>query len=420
MDEDSSAKDNSDDDIHEGIEDSSADDSDDDDLHSLPSLVERCPDDDSDSDDDSLPSLMERRGWNEYDLDSDDDDSDNDEPVAKPQRTRGQGTEVRWMDQQPRMIAPVTTVRIGSFAALDEYGEGRTELDSHADTCVVGHDTALVIQDFGRQVTVHGYMDDIGSAKCKTMSAVVAYDHPETGDTFMLVIHQAILIPKMKTNLLCPMQLRDNDVQVNDEPKHMALNPANETHAITFMGTEEKEALQIPLLFKGVVSYFPTRKPTVDEWEKSGLSKQIELTAEAPEWDPSTSHFEEQEANMLDANGKLRDEPIDWSAKRIVAALNTLPQAEPIDCHLGQALERNVRVALVSSYRSNATEATSVNKVVKTKAKAYPITAKQLARNWNVSLQKAERTIEVTTQNGVRTLLHPTLSRRFRTNDRQL
>ena len=63
MDEDSSAKDNSDDDIHEGIEDSSADDSDDDDLHSLPSLVERCPDDDSDSDDDSLPSLMERQGW---------------------------------------------------------------------------------------------------------------------------------------------------------------------------------------------------------------------------------------------------------------------------------------------------------------------------------------------------------------------
>ena len=110
MDEDSSAKDNSDDDIHEGNEDSSADDSDDDDLHSLPSLVERCPDDDSDSDDDSLPSLMERRGWNEYDLDSDDDDSDDDEPVTKPQRTRGQGTEVRWMDQQPRMIAPVTTV----------------------------------------------------------------------------------------------------------------------------------------------------------------------------------------------------------------------------------------------------------------------------------------------------------------------
>ena len=293
-------------------------------------------------------------------------------------------------------------------------------MDSHADTCVVGHDTALVIQDFGRQVTVHGYMDDIGSAKCKTVSAVVAYDHPETGDTFMLVIHQAILIPKMKTNLLCPMQLRDNDVQVNDEPKHMALNPANKIHAITFTGTEEKEALQIPLLFKGVVSYFPTRKPTVDEWEKSGLSKQIELTAEAPEWDPSTSHFEEQEANMLDANGKLRDEPIDWSAKRIVAALNTLPQAEPIDCHLGQALERNVWVALVSSYRSNATEATSVNKVVKTKAKAYPITAKQLARNWNVSLQKAERTIEVTTQNGVWTLLHPTLSQRFRTNDRQL
>ena len=63
------------------------------------------------------------------------------------------------------MIAPVQTVRIGSFAALDKYSKGRTEFDSHADTSVVGQDTALVIQDFERQVPVHGYMDDIGSTK---------------------------------------------------------------------------------------------------------------------------------------------------------------------------------------------------------------------------------------------------------------
>ena len=43
-----------------------------------------------------------------------------------------------------------------------------------------------------------------------------------------------------------------------------------------------------------------------------------------------------------------------------------------------------------------------------------------LASNWGIDLQTARRTLGVTTQRGIRTVLHPTLSRRFRTNDRQL
>jgi hypothetical protein len=35
----------------------------------------------------------------------------------------------------------------------------------------------------------------------------------------MIVIHQDILIPRMKANLLGTMQMRDNDVRVNDEPR---------------------------------------------------------------------------------------------------------------------------------------------------------------------------------------------------------
>ena len=43
-----------------------------------------------------------------------------------------------------------------------------------------------------------------------------------------------------------------------------------------------------------------------------------------------------------------------------------------------------------------------------------------LARNWGIDLQTAKRTVNATTQRSVRIVLHPTLSRRFRTNDRQL
>jgi hypothetical protein len=43
-----------------------------------------------------------------------------------------------------------------------------------------------------------------------------------------------------------------------------------------------------------------------------------------------------------------------------------------------------------------------------------------LAKCWGISLSPARRIIEATTQQAIRSVIHPTLSCRFRTNDRQL
>jgi len=48
------------------------------------------------------------------------------------------------------------------------------------------------------------------------------------------------------------------------------------------------------------------------------------------------------------------------------------------------------------------------------------VSTAQPAQQWKVSLDAVARTIEAATQNGVRSILHDTLHRRFRTNDRQL
>ena len=57
---------------------------------------------------------------------------------------------------------------------------------------------------------------------------------------------------------------------------------------------------------------------------------------------------------------------------------------------------------------------------VKTVSQRWGIDAETLSRNWGIGLAAAKRTLHATTQRGIRTVLHPTLSRRFRTNDRQL
>ena len=43
-----------------------------------------------------------------------------------------------------------------------------------------------------------------------------------------------------------------------------------------------------------------------------------------------------------------------------------------------------------------------------------------LAKKWGISPHKAVRTLKKTSQRGIRTVLHPTLTRRFKTNDRAL
>lgn len=43
-----------------------------------------------------------------------------------------------------------------------------------------------------------------------------------------------------------------------------------------------------------------------------------------------------------------------------------------------------------------------------------------LSKNWGISSAEAKHTVKRTTQRGVRTVLHPLLSRQFRTNNRAL
>jgi type II secretory pathway component HofQ len=57
---------------------------------------------------------------------------------------------------------------------------------------------------------------------------------------------------------------------------------------------------------------------------------------------------------------------------------------------------------------------------VNIKERRNGIDAQMLARNFGIGLDTAKKTLKVTTQRGVRSVANPTLSRRFRTNDRQL
>ena len=164
----------------------------------------------------------------------------------------------------PRAVAAIRMTRLGALKVTTSQTECRSELDNHADTCVVGTKTALLIHDYNRPVQVHGYDEGVGEIEaCRTVSAVIAYDHPESGDTYMLVLHKAILITQMENNLLCPLQMRENDVHVNNEPKLLALTPTDNNHAIVInIIDQDQKPINIPLSIRGVILYFPSCKHT--------------------------------------------------------------------------------------------------------------------------------------------------------------
>ena len=193
------------------------------------------------------------------------------------------------------------------MAAAKSQGLGKyetcTELDSHADTCVVGKHV-LLFQDFNRPVNVSGYDANLGTVEnCKTVSAAMAYDDIRTGETVMLIVHQAISLPYLDNNLLNPMQLRMNDVRVSEQAKFLTENPKDEDHALIVPGMDGGDPLLIPLSLNGVVSYLPTYKPTTEQLE---TCRRYELTSETPKWDPHDHSFVEQEDAMVDVDDMLR------------------------------------------------------------------------------------------------------------------
>ncbi len=147
---------------------------------------------------------------------------------------------------------------------LDGNHETTLELDSHANTCVLGCD-ALIILDYNRSISVVGYDESLGSKTYQTVSGVVAYDDPQTGRTVYLIINQAIHIPHLDHHLLCPMQCRVNDVIVNNLTKFLAADPTDQTHALTL--TDPNNPLQpviLPLILRGVTSLLNVRSTTID------------------------------------------------------------------------------------------------------------------------------------------------------------
>ena len=275
----------------------------------------------------------------------------------------------------------------------------RTELDSHADTCVAGANT-IPLWFTDETVSVAPFIGEYSPLKDVPIASVAtAWDSPEDGRTLLLIINEALYFgDRMNHTLLCPNQLRYNGIQVHDTPK--AFDPKS-PHAIIIPGQAH-----LPLHLHGVISFLETRKATEEEVLNCD---RVELTSPAP-WNPFSELLQQREelAHQRNACAATQFEPLelvgDALLPRLVSAIHISPPKLDSLNVIGKDLSQG---------RSCRTEA-----VGQTSRKST-ITKEELARRWHIGLETAARTLLATTQLGMRYVDGP-LERRLKTNQAHL
>ena len=62
------------------------------------------------------------------------------------------------------------------------------------------------------------------------MRGVLASDYPQTGKPYSLVINQYIYLDNLEHHLMCPMQCRNNGININETPKYQSKATYESTH----------------------------------------------------------------------------------------------------------------------------------------------------------------------------------------------
>ena len=302
---------------------------------------------------------------------------------------------------------PRHTGRVVS-SVKDAHAEGRTDLDSHADTCVLGSNFDI-FERTGQFCSVSAFSPQFKPTSTEIVSGRTAWDCPSTGETVILVVHQGLdFFDHVSVSLLCPNQLRVHGCVVDDAPTSMV---PSSTHSITAPDL----SLRLPLVLDGVMSYLPTRFPTPYEVEHCS---HVTLTSSVS-WDPYSQDFARQEAIAHCPVAQAELLATNSSSLREIFSLNCTREA--CDAFAGitdDCCELPLCEYDVDTFCRSLDRITNVS-AARSTTRHTNMTPADLSRRWGIGLEAATQTIAVTTQRGLRTAVHP-IHKRYRTKNTQL
>ena len=350
-----------------------------------------------------------------------------------------------------------------------------SHLDSHADTCAGGSNFVMMDPNqIEGYVDVAPFSDEYTPLQdIPVTTCVTAWTHPESGEVFLLVFGQMLYFgAKLSHSLLCPNQMRANGLTVHDTPTQF---DSNSTHSITVHRDETD--IVIPLVMTGVASMFESRVPTASELETCELLMMTSENCWDPhspkfQEDESAAVYARQFSFLESEHHFRRLQSVcsrglpECSIAEDHSFLSTrMDGTDSGDIFYAETRSRRHLNCLHRSIYSDTVMPTYMPTLSETKLKSKSppkkkrgrvrfedhasqpfvlnpegsfeegsykrrktwgpdvtvpaevrpnISAEDLARRWNIGLNKAKATLRVTTQKGMRNLQNP-LTRRLKT-----
>jgi hypothetical protein len=291
----------------------------------------------------------------------------------------------------------------------------RSEIDNHADTCCFGSNfTPLYFT--GQVCDVSPFTDSYDAMQnVEVCAAATAWDHPMTGQTYVLEIHQGLWFgTKLPNSLINPNQCRMFGINLCDDP----FDPYRklEIH-------DPETGVRIPLAMHGSTCYFDSRVPS--KYELDNYPRIVMTNDEL--WDPaslrlSPNSSEEEEYNRMVSSVHINHETVhcnpnepqmNFDAHESDIVLASVSSTLTMETMLPRILS-SIRVATYLPQNPQEDDDRKIS-AVGSKTRHSDVTPEELSRKWRVGIDTARQTLKVTTQLGVRTAVHP-LTRRYRTD----
>ena len=280
------------------------------------------------------------------------------------------------------------------------------ECDTNADTCCLGKNFVVLAPTF-RTADVYAYDTSIKPIEnVPIVSGATAYDDPVSGDTCILVFNESLYYGEaLDHTLINPNQVRSYGIPFWD-------NPFDPTRSLSI---DVHDDLHIPLRTSGTKVLFTTRVPTSHELETCA---HIHMTSATP-WTPAA-------VAMVQATHQGGGFSHPW--KRQVATADSSDRFEYIDPGSDDAYMDSIDPSLVHLCDRLHHQQRHINAQVETvydqtdtpgrrtfvsDERHVKVTAEMLAEKFGISIPRAQRTLRVTTQRGVRSAILP-ISRRYR------
>ena len=207
--------------------------------------------------------------------------------------------------------------------------EGQCELDSHADTTAAGSNMILLQDQVVSHVDVHPFSPELEPIKGIPIGTCVTAYTASNGKVWLIYFHEALYFgDKLSHSLICPNQIRDcHPNRVDETPRQYDPKSRHSIH-IDNVDPEDPtvgNALDIKLMLDGIVSYFPSRRPTRHEME---TCDHVVATRDVP-WNPSSQKFEQAES-AID-----HSDPMEETTVSVLRAKRTL---EPVESNFNPGL----------------------------------------------------------------------------------